>query len=374
MTGWFNIVGLLGIVASVAYGAAIFLNILLGLYGLNILGINFGDTNHVLSEQFLLFLIILARVHAGQHLRRPLPGCAQQHLGRLAPARGRDHHRASCGSCRIVTRAPSSSSPRSSTSRDSSAARPATSGSGSSSCRSGSCLTMYTETGYDASAHTAEETEGAAIECRPGRLALGVLLGDHRLDPAALVPVRGHRRRRGRRCRRLLDGHLHFGARFVGGQAGDPDRDRRSAVLRSRRSDQRVADLVRVLARPGDPGMDRVPPGEQRPCAIQRGDRRLVLLAGDLDPGAVREERRPVRVLRADRNLHGRPVRRLHHPGVPAAPGRRLVQARALDARREVQVGQHHRDPLRDPGRVRPRPAVHAGGPAVERAISTRAS
>ena len=59
MTGWFNIVGLIGIVSSVAYGAAIFLNILLGLYGLNILGINFGDTTHVLSETFLLFLIIL---------------------------------------------------------------------------------------------------------------------------------------------------------------------------------------------------------------------------------------------------------------------------------------------------------------------------
>ena len=59
MTGWFNIAGLLGIVASVAYGAAIFLNILLGLYGLNIFGINFGDTDHILGEQFLLFLIIL---------------------------------------------------------------------------------------------------------------------------------------------------------------------------------------------------------------------------------------------------------------------------------------------------------------------------
>ena len=45
MTGWFNIVGLLGIVASVAYGAPFFLFILLGLYGLNILGINFGDTS-----------------------------------------------------------------------------------------------------------------------------------------------------------------------------------------------------------------------------------------------------------------------------------------------------------------------------------------
>ena len=32
-TGWFNIVGLLGIVASVGYGAAFFLDALLGLYG-----------------------------------------------------------------------------------------------------------------------------------------------------------------------------------------------------------------------------------------------------------------------------------------------------------------------------------------------------
>src|ERR1043166_181791 len=47
-TGWFNIVGLLGIVASVAYGAAFFLDALLALYGLNILGVNFGDDAHVL--------------------------------------------------------------------------------------------------------------------------------------------------------------------------------------------------------------------------------------------------------------------------------------------------------------------------------------
>jgi amino acid transporter len=59
MTGWFNIVGLIGIVASVGYGAAIFLNALLGLYSVDILGINFGDDVHILGEQFLLFLIIL---------------------------------------------------------------------------------------------------------------------------------------------------------------------------------------------------------------------------------------------------------------------------------------------------------------------------
>src|SRR3954453_19362994 len=60
MTGWFNIVGLIGIVASVGYGAAIFLNTLLALYGVDVLGINFGDDVHILSETFLLFILILA--------------------------------------------------------------------------------------------------------------------------------------------------------------------------------------------------------------------------------------------------------------------------------------------------------------------------
>src|SRR6059058_5212061 len=59
-TGWFNIVGLLGIVASVGYGAAGFLYALLGLYNVNIFGVNFGDSSHVISETFLLYLIILA--------------------------------------------------------------------------------------------------------------------------------------------------------------------------------------------------------------------------------------------------------------------------------------------------------------------------
>src|SRR5207244_400760 len=44
----------------VGYGAAFFLYALLGLYGLNIFGVNFGDTHHAISETFLLYLIILA--------------------------------------------------------------------------------------------------------------------------------------------------------------------------------------------------------------------------------------------------------------------------------------------------------------------------
>ena len=195
MTGWFNIAGLLGIVASVAYGAAIFLNILLGLYGLNILGINFGDTNHVLGEQFLLFLIILLGYTRGEHLRRPLPGPDQQHLGRLAPARRRGDHRDPLDRARqpperevrlhgevqrvrllrrldrqlrLLVLRPADRVPADDVHGD-------------------RLRRLRPHRGGD---------PGRRDRRRPGRLAVGVLLGDHRLDPAALVPVRGHQRQR----------------------------------------------------------------------------------------------------------------------------------------------------------------------------------
>src|SRR5262249_11790017 len=59
-TGWFNIVGLVGIIASVAYGAAGFLYALLGLYGVNAFGVDFAAGQHILITTFVLFLIILA--------------------------------------------------------------------------------------------------------------------------------------------------------------------------------------------------------------------------------------------------------------------------------------------------------------------------
>jgi amino acid transporter len=62
-TGWFNLIGLVAVTASVDYACATFLNALLGLYGLNVLGINFGDGVHILAETFLLFAIILT-LHA----------------------------------------------------------------------------------------------------------------------------------------------------------------------------------------------------------------------------------------------------------------------------------------------------------------------
>ena len=57
-TGWFNLIGLVAVVASVMYACAGFLNVLLGLYSVDFL-VNFADSKHILQEQFLLFVLIL---------------------------------------------------------------------------------------------------------------------------------------------------------------------------------------------------------------------------------------------------------------------------------------------------------------------------
>src|SRR6201996_4381007 len=67
-TGWFNLIGLVAVVASVDYAAATFLNVILGLYEVNIFGVNFADESHVLLETFVLFLIILL-IHVIMNVR-----------------------------------------------------------------------------------------------------------------------------------------------------------------------------------------------------------------------------------------------------------------------------------------------------------------
>ncbi len=132
----------------------------------------------------------------------------------------------------------------------------------------GFILTMYTETGYDASAHTAEETENAAVAAAKGIwqsifysaiigwiLLLAFLFAAN--DVGAVNDGAG-----------FVGRDLHQLAWIHGPRSYDPDRDDRSALLRDRLSDQRVADVVRVLARPGDPGMGDLPPGEPRQGAV----------------------------------------------------------------------------------------------------------
>jgi amino acid transporter len=61
-TGWFNLIGLVAVTASVDYAAATFLNSTLSFYGAHILGVNFATTSvqAALHHTFVLFAILLA--------------------------------------------------------------------------------------------------------------------------------------------------------------------------------------------------------------------------------------------------------------------------------------------------------------------------
>jgi amino acid transporter len=167
MTGWFNIVGLLGIVASVAYGAALFLNALLGLYSLDVLGVNFGDSSHILSETFLLFLIILVFVTMLNVFADPLLALLNNisvgwHIIGVAVVIGLlvfvpDHHQNF--SFVFGERINNNGFFGGSTGNF---------GFWFFVLPTGFLLAMYTQTGYDASAHTAEETRNAAIAAAQG--------------------------------------------------------------------------------------------------------------------------------------------------------------------------------------------------------------
>ena len=167
MTGWFNIVGLIGVVAGVGYGTAIFLNFLLGLYTVNIFGMNFGDTSHVLSETFVLFVLILIvftilNVFADRFLGLVNNISVGWHLLGVAIVIGllifvpSDHQSAHFVFTDLINNNGAFG--------------------GSTSALGfwlfvvpvGFILTMYTETGYDASAHTSEETQNAAVAAAQG--------------------------------------------------------------------------------------------------------------------------------------------------------------------------------------------------------------
>jgi amino acid transporter len=58
-TGWFNWIGLVGVIASVQYACATFLNATLGIYAVDLGFINFADAESILAETFALFALIL---------------------------------------------------------------------------------------------------------------------------------------------------------------------------------------------------------------------------------------------------------------------------------------------------------------------------
>jgi amino acid transporter len=169
ITGWFNIVGLIGIVAGVGYGAAIFLQATLADYNLNVIGINFATSNPstILHETWLLFLIILIgytvvnifadrllaifnNISVGWHVLGVLVIIA---LVAFVPS----HHQSA--SFVFGQRL------------NNTGFHGGTTGGAFFwlyILPLGFIMTMYTQTGYDASAHTAEETRGAAKAAAQG--------------------------------------------------------------------------------------------------------------------------------------------------------------------------------------------------------------
>jgi amino acid transporter len=62
-TGWFNLIGLVAVCASVDYGCATFMNTVFGLYGFNLFQGASDDPHNLLRGTFVLFLLIII-VHA----------------------------------------------------------------------------------------------------------------------------------------------------------------------------------------------------------------------------------------------------------------------------------------------------------------------
>jgi amino acid transporter len=167
MTGWFNIVGLVGIVASVAYGAAFFLYSLLSLYGLNIFGLDFGNGKHILANTWVLFVIILA-------LYTLVNIFADRVLGLMNNISVGWHILGVAVIIALLVFVPDHHQSASFVFGHKINNNGAFGGSTSSLgfwllvLPVGFLLTMYTQTGYDASAHTAEETKGAAKAAAQG--------------------------------------------------------------------------------------------------------------------------------------------------------------------------------------------------------------
>lgn len=160
-TGWLNLIGLIGIVASVDYGAATFLNALLGLYGLDFV-FDFGDDSGVLTETFVLFALILLvhaliNIYSSPLVARVNGISVWWHVIGVAIIVG------------VLVLVPSDHQSVDFVFTE----RINNSGFGENMfwfyvLPLGFLLTMYTQTGYDASAHISEETKNASVAAAKG--------------------------------------------------------------------------------------------------------------------------------------------------------------------------------------------------------------
>src|SRR4029077_17411740 len=179
VTGWFNVLGLIGIVASVDYILSFFLTQLFGLWSLDLGFINFADQVHVVKEIFALFVVILALhalINIFSHRLLALFNSISVfwHVVGVLIIIGilvfvPDHHQ----SLKFVF----------TQKLNNSGFAGGATGGGTFwflVLPVGFLLTMYTITGYDASAHVAEETVGAEEAAAKGvwqSVALSAVIG-----------------------------------------------------------------------------------------------------------------------------------------------------------------------------------------------------
>ena len=353
-TGWFNLIGQIAVTAAIGYGLATF--------GTALLNFWFEYPNEK-EYIYLLYVIFLGRGAAAEPAERPDHVAPEHRLGVLAHGRrGRDR------------RDPRSSSPtttgRSATSSARRSTRPG-SATGNENFSSflfiyvfatGLLMAQYTITGFDASAHLAEETTNASRSAAVGMYMSVVASVDLRLHPARRGHVRGAEhggRDREPRLPRPVD--------LVG--VDEPELGRvpalhlrdRAVLLRDGVDHVGVADDVRVLARRRDPRSSPLAAGRPQPRPAGRRLRDLRALGAR---HGARDLELPRRLPRRHGYRRDRPLRRVHPPGDPALPARRPVRAGRLVARAALQVDRRDRDRVgRDHHRALPAPAVQGEHP-----------
>ncbi|MCB0857631.1 MAG: amino acid permease [Solirubrobacterales bacterium] len=166
-TGWFNLIGLVGVTASVIYGSAAFLNTVLSIYGLDLGFINFADGEHALKETFALFVVILILHSLVNIFSSPLVASVNNvsvwwHVVGVAVIIG------------LLVIVPSEHASLDFVFTQTFNNTGLFDGSTATAAfwfyilPLGFLLTMYTQTGYDASAHVSEETKGAAMGAAKG--------------------------------------------------------------------------------------------------------------------------------------------------------------------------------------------------------------
>ena len=363
-TGWFNVVGLIAVVASVDYACATFAANLFSLWDLNLI-INFQGAVE-LDEVFLLFCAIMV-LHA-------LINIYSSHLVALFNNISVVVHVVGVAVIIVILivipdRHQSADFVFTDTLNNSGFSD------GSSSnlffwfyvLPVGFLLTMYTVTGYDASAHVSEETQDAERAAAQGvwqSVFISAVIGWFVLLAItfAAIDVGG--------ClgRRHSDLHQRHGRGL--GRGRDPDLHDRAVLLRHGLRDELLPNLLCLLARPRRARLAHLEFGEHQARARRRRVRGLRARSDHHPPGTHQQRRRhPCRLLRRRLDRGGGALHRLRDPGLPAPAGGRPLPARGVDARREVPLDQHHRGRWVRSVRDHLLAALHPGGGAMERRV-----